>query len=183
MHAGKDTLGEHLVLHQGYTRLAFADLLKEAIWTLNPLVPLDTALPTFRAYRLQDIGRDRAPDGTPIERANACKDIPEVRRLLQAMGNEVGQGLFGKDFWVEKTLAKINDGDRVVITDVRYPHEATAIQGVGGVVIRVTRPGHVVASDHPSETMVDLVPANYDVVNDGSLDALFRNAEGMLRRG
>src|SRR5690606_13247424 len=68
----------------------------------------------------------------------------EVRRILQRMGTESIRAL-DQDFWVRvawKTIEAI-DGP-VVITDVRYPNEATSLQaarrsGTVAYLVRITR--------------------------------------------
>ena len=83
----------------------------------------------------------------------AKKRYPEYRELLQRMGTEVGRELYGENFWVDRVLSQIktyehideavtNFGGEVVydgranyvITDVRFPNEANAVQSVGGKI-------------------------------------------------
>jgi hypothetical protein len=68
---------------------------------------------------------------------------PEVRKLLQSLGTELGRNVFGEDIWVKHTfvwMALMNKNwgiNKFIIPDIRYPNELTNIQNVGGVVYRV----------------------------------------------
>lgn len=178
--SGKDTLGEHLVAVHGYTRFAFADLLKQAVVALDPWVPLHDDIPGLGVYRLSELIADRA--GGLEELKN---ELPEVRRLLQAMGNEVGQGIFGPYFWVDQVLDRVLPSISrrpVVITDVRYPHEGDRIHAHYGKVIRVKRPSTDEHGDmHASETAVDLVKYDALVVNDSTIAAYLADSVEALR--
>lgn len=179
-YSGKDTLAEHLVAEYGYRRVAFADKVKEAVYALNPWVALDNIYPALGVYRLQELTAEYEGDD-PVTLVNHVKHYDEVRRLLQGMGNEVGQGVFGKHFWVELVLRQIQPGEMIVISDVRYPHEADAIREVGGCVIRVTRPSQPSIGNHPSEALVDECKVQVDVVNDSTIAEYVSNAVEALR--
>jgi hypothetical protein len=98
---------------------------------------------------------------------------PGVRVLLQRFGSDVGREMFGEGFWVEQAFRGLGDED-VVFTDVRFPNEAEAIRGRGGVVWNVVRPGVGVANGHVSECALDGFVFDATIVNDGSLDDLER---------
>lgn len=63
----------------------------------------------------------------------------------------------------------------VAVTDVRYPNEAQALRDMGGLIVRVHRPGHMpLAADtaqHSSEQHAAL-QADADIHNTGGLDDL-----------
>ncbi|NDB86541.1 MAG: DUF4406 domain-containing protein, partial [Alphaproteobacteria bacterium] len=84
--SGKDTVGD-ILTQNGYTKFSFAAELKQAIYNLNPLVSVDGM-----TYQRSLIGFD-------LDQAKVL--YPEIRKLLQRMGTEVGRKLFGEDFWVE----------------------------------------------------------------------------------
>jgi hypothetical protein len=160
---GKDTSGALLVERYGFRKLAFADSLREAVATLNPIIPL-AAGPIRYTDLLDAVGYEEA------------KKEPEVRRLLQVMGTEVGRNIFGQDCWVQALALRLQDDprppeeQRTVVTDVRFPNEAAAIRQWGGKVIRVRRldgqNGEPFDSgidrNHPSEAFVDSLPVDYE---------------------
>jgi hypothetical protein len=170
--AGKDTLAELLVKTGRYTRMAFADALKQDVATMlygNP-----------------------APGN--IARLNADKrGIPEVRSLLQSYG--VARRALQPDYWVDRLFNEWDrylyfsrkgtglyicgeNGDiatppsRLVVPDVRFVNEADAIKERSGVIIRVHRPrfDNGLTEEqklHPSETELDTYSFDYRVFNAG----------------
>ena len=64
--SGKDTVANYLVEHHGYTRVAFADAIRDALYELNPYIANNLRV----AEVVDDYGWDIA------------KTNPEVRRLL-----------------------------------------------------------------------------------------------------
>jgi len=169
--SGKDTFAHGL---PGYTRVAFADPLRQAALALDPIVGRP-ALPGELAP-MRDVRLSEVVDAIGWERAKDC--VPEVRRILQRLGTESIRAI-DPDFWIRAAKAQIDaiDGD-VVVTDVRYPNEADAIQTMGGILVRIERPGLPSDGDpHPSESALDDYPVDVVVQNIGSIEALQRTAE------
>lgn len=152
--SGKDTAAEALK-ELGYERVAFADVLRSAVYALNPLMP--------DGRRVQDIVDEIGWDSAKV-------NFTEIRTLLQRMGTEVGRNLLGENVWVDTALSSLDESGSYVVTDCRFPNEADAIRDRGGLVYRIARRGVERANDHPSETSLD----NYDfdgiLVNDGTVD-------------
>lgn len=168
--SGKDTAAAHLVARCGFRRLAFADTLRTALYALDPYVA--TADGTHALTDLVDRkGWDEA------------KKIPDVRRLLQRIGTEVGRDLLGADIWVDMTLSGVERGERIVVTDVRFPNEAAAIKARGGIVVEIVRPEVTGLAgsngDHASEAMA--FPRDTSIVNDGTAAELGRHLAALLR--
>lgn len=164
---GKDTVGGMLVAH-GFTRYAFADQLKALAYYVDPVVTdyADGEGPNLRLSAVVDnVGWEDA------------KAEPEVRRFLIALGLGVRDHI-GWDSWVRACAKVIDDDDAgdVVITDVRFPNEADWVHAQGGIIIRVTRPHHrdVVDPNNESERHVATLDADYDIVNNRTLDELQR---------
>ncbi len=182
--AGKDTVAAHLVANYGYTRYAFADIMRTAALALDPIIPQHDGMPeTVRLSNFFDDATAPTVDEWEIAKAN-----PEVRRLLQRLGTEVGRDLFGQDFWVDRTFDAIDfnrdlgPDARVVITDVRFDNEVAAVHEKGGRVVRVRRPMIVPAIlEHPSETALDDF-AYFDHVldNDRDIAALHDRVDDMM---
>jgi hypothetical protein len=154
--SGKDTFAARLVEAHGYTRLAFADALKEAALALDPIVV------GFHEIRLSHI---LARDGG----WEHAKELPEVRRTLQRFG--VGIRELDPGFWLRVVAdrARATLGP-VVITDVRFPNEADWVEAMGNLV-RIRRPGLVSTDNHISETALDGRFA-WSVTNDSTVEQL-----------
>jgi dephospho-CoA kinase len=158
---GKGSVASVLV-EAGYTEVMFSTGVKELALRINPVID-DTRLAT-------------AVDVVGWEGA---KRRPEVRRILQAIGNEVRE-IIGKNAWVDalhRTL-DFTTPVRYVISDLRYVNEAVWVQRMGGEVWRVERPANFNSGlspeqqAHPSEAEVDLLYADLFITNDGTLEAL-----------
>jgi hypothetical protein len=155
--SGKDTAADHLVGKHGFTRYSFAAPMKEAMYRLNPIVSSD-AIGNFRYKDLVDVyGLDKAKESHP-----------EIRRLLQVFGTEVGRDMFGENFWVDLALSSAKE-DLVVISDVRFKNEADGIKAAGGQVWRINRVGIGPVTDHASEVDLDSYSFDYIIDNDFSV--------------
>ena len=161
---GKDTAAQVLLEELRFQRIAFADPIKGALLALDPLVP-GTGPGEF--LRLSEFAEGR--DWSEI------KEYPEVRRLMQIMGTEVGRNLFDPEIWVRLAERKLEStlsvGD-VVITDVRFPNEARLIRGYGGVLVRIDRPGFGPVNEHVSDRASERWAYDYRIENDSNVSAL-----------
>lgn len=155
--AGKDTVGRMLVNRYDFTRRAFADPLKEA------------ALAALEGFN---------PKAAATVREHGWESLkewdPRYRRYLQAFGTEAIRSL-DPDFWPRVTLDKVEPGERVVVTDVRFPNEVEAVKRHGGLVVRVDRPG-CGGGSHASE-QVELLDVDAVLDNSGTLPALARQVD------
>lgn len=161
---GKDAVAEILVRDRGFTRVAFADAVREAVYTLDPQVD------GFTLRELVDgIGWDKAKAHT------------EVRRLLQAMGTELARKTWRDDFWVALLMDRYTGQDWVV-SDCRFINEVNAIQVMGGKVYRIERPGVGPINDHVSETGLDSFTGFDDfILNHGTLEDLAVEVKRVVR--
>ncbi|MFF3015849.1 hypothetical protein [Streptomyces sp. NPDC057939] len=165
--SGKDSAAQALV-EGGWRRDAFADRLKDFLLRQNPLVP---AHPDTPPYRLVNLIAAYGWEG-------AKEKFPEVRRLLHTTGSDAGRVTLGEDVWVN-ALFKDHEPEReaLVVSDVRFPNEARAIQSRGGVVIWIDRPGVGPAKDQhglPYVSEIGLRNWKFDatLMNDGTLEDL-----------
>jgi hypothetical protein len=154
--SGKDTVAELLCLNYDYKRVSFADPMREALYVLSPRIDSIVRLSEY----VDDYGWDTA------------KQNPEVRRLLQVFGTEIGRKQFGTDFWVDMALKDLDSNSLVVISDVRFPNEAEAIKKLGGSIWRINRHNHSAVNGHLSEHAMDNYMFNHVIYNDGTLDDL-----------
>lgn len=160
--AGKDSLADELVRNHGFTRVGFADALKESLLVLNPFVPTDEGRGFERLSEL--VGREG------WERAK--RNYPEVRRLLQSLGAEAVRDRLGKDMWIHVADREVQRHDRVVIPDVRYRNETDYVRGYGGIVVSIRRPLYSETDGTHSSEQTDRLPYDVLLINDGDLDDL-----------
>lgn len=124
---GKDFLASVLVEKFNYARVSLADAIRDAVYKLNPIVDVnqDTGEPKRLRPLVDKFGWD-------IKR-----QLPEVRRLLQMMGTEVGRG-WDEDFWLDRASGAWGKWD-VVVTDTRMTNEIERIRAMGGFIWRIER--------------------------------------------
>lgn len=181
--AGKDTIGAELVKDFGYSRVAFADALKQVAFDSDPLV---SALPEnpagrggFQMIRLSDLVRFVGWD-------YAKTTFPDVRRYLQRLGVAMRDAQPG--VWVTLAArairAELDNGRNVVVTDVRFADEVDAIHAFGGVVFRVIgRDGRDLGANagHVSE-LTDALDYDATLNNNGTPQEAARAAHGWAVR-
>lgn len=176
---GKDTAAEVLVREHGYRRIGFADKLKEFALAINPDLYPSVA------------SNVRANEGvlrTLVARYGwdeAKSRYPKVRTYLQVLGVAAREA-FGEGFWVGQALDSLvplidHDEINIVISDVRFVSEAMQIKQLGGVVVKVIRPGHGAVNDHISEHELDDWEFDYVLRNDGTKDDLGYEVGKMIK--
>jgi hypothetical protein len=132
--SGKDTAANYLIDKFGFEPFAFADNLKDTLAYIFqwPRDMLEGATPESRTWRerVDPWWADRLgmPNFTP-------------RYAMQYIGTDVMRENFHDDLWIfnlERRLFMANR-ENVVVRDVRFPNEMSAIKRLGGSVIRVKR--------------------------------------------
>lgn len=171
--SGKDSVALEMRRLGRYHRVAFADALKEVALALDPTI--SSSFVNYEPRRLSFY-----VDSFGWE---AAKEHNEVRRTLQRLGVAVREHV-SPTAWVDVVAGKADElrlqGERVVVTDVRFPNEAKAIRHDGGVLLRVTRPGLPQDDLHISETALDNYPHDVLIENDGTLEDLHRKVRTTL---
>lgn len=111
-----------------------------------------------------------------------------VRDFLQKLGTEGLRDGLHVNTWVNALMAdyKCVPADRApggwdcpnwLITDTRFPNEASAIKDKGGILLKVTRPGIGPINNHPSETALNQWNFDYEIQNNGSLEDLINSVK------
>jgi len=159
--SGKDEVAKILVSEYGFTRVAFADPIRELLYEMNP---------NFRDTLLQQAVDNYGWD--------EVKKDQSVRRMLQNLG--VGaRKTFGKNFWVQQALRRVHFEENWVITDVRFQNEANAIRKYDNAELwRIKRPGVEAVNGHISEHDLDDYKFDQILKNEGTLEDL----TNMVRR-
>lgn len=149
---GKDTFAEKLY-QKGYVRLSMADPIKDAAKLLFG----------FDNDQLYGSEKDQIDEryGT----------MP--RKILQQLGTDFCRS-FHDDIFVNRLVERAHAHDLVVVPDIRFPNEASAIKDqLNGVLIRIRRPETTILAEaskqHISETLFDQIHADFVIENNGSL--------------
>lgn len=176
--SGKDTFAARLIADHGFTKVAFAEPMRAMLKAQDPIVDWIGDDVRIDPIHLTDV---LGPD----DDWETAKELPEVRRLLQALGTEAGRAILGENVWVDAAFRVVDSiPGPVVITDVRFPNEADFVERWPGSVtyglfVRVHRPGLPQNDLHPSETALDDRIANVRVINDGTIADLHRAADAI----
>jgi hypothetical protein len=168
---GKDTVADYLAQKYGFEKYSFANPLKRG------------AMEMFGFTEEQVFGDLK----DVIDPVWGCTP----RQVLQVLGTELLQydiqnhipafKEIGRLIWV-KNFARFyenNPGKNLSIADVRFNHEVAAIKQLGGVIIKVVRPGMPDGDFHASEIEIDEMPYDHLIINDGSLEDLYNKVESI----
>jgi dephospho-CoA kinase len=183
---GKSTVAKILEDDFGFQIVGLTDKLKAVLLGANPFVTHTKRLKEIIAEYGWELAKDT---------------FPEVRRLMQDLATEGVRDNLGDDTWLDawqKSLPRETiterawDGAIVMEThiyghaatpDVRFPNEVVRIRSIGGVVWKVTRPGYAVTSDkHRSETQTTAIEPDALIVNNGTVDDLYRTVHATMSR-
>jgi hypothetical protein len=180
--AGKDTVGNILVTKHGFTRVSFADVLKEEVSNVFSL-PLH-------------FFHDRSTKDTPLlewpilsnrltKAALGDAILNEHRhytpRLLCIYYASVMRG-FSEDIWIAKASRQMDKlPGNVVITDLRFLNEADWVRRQFGKVIRIERGDVIHTLQHESETQLNGLNFDHTISNSGTVGELDVKVSEMLR--
>jgi hypothetical protein len=197
--SGKNTAADYLKRSHGYTQLAFADALKDTVgnifrWPRHLLEGDTDESRIFRETIDQWWGR----------RLGIKNFTP--RYALQHIGTDVFRQHFSDSIWilcVESKIAELQEhGYSVVVTDVRFPNEMSALRSLGArslLISPVQKPAwYDVARGLPSHNltqgMQDLYPSVHaseyawvqeqfdaEIVNSGTINDLYDHIEAQLK--
>lgn len=129
--SGKGTVADILAKKHNFTKLSFADTLKDATAAIFgwPRHLLEGDTDESRAFREQKDEWWSARFGYDFT----------ARMALQMMGTEAGRDVFHEDIWLCSLERRMELYPNVVIADVRFPNEIEFIQSKGGFIVRVNR--------------------------------------------
>lgn len=130
---GKGTVGQHLVEKHGYRSTSFARALKDSVASMFrwPRELLEGDTPESREWREQVDPWWSKRFGRPVT----------PRWALQYFGTDVVRMHFHTNMWIWSLERQILElGDRVVVTDARFPNEVNLLRDMGGKVLWIRRP-------------------------------------------
>lgn len=163
--AGKDVVASFYKYQLGLEVIGFSDPLNDMLKVLNPIVLLS---PERGVLRYSDLVEEMGYVD--------AKEIPEVRRLLQYFGTEIGRKMIDTDIWTnlvkQRSSDLLNVGKSVVVTGVRYPNELKMIESLAGHTLWIDRPGFEALANHTSDTSLSMEDFQHVLVNDGTIGEL-----------
>lgn len=190
--SGKGTVADILVNKKDFTKISFADSLKDATAAIFgwPRALLEGDTDESREFREKKDEWWSEKTGLYIT----------PRNMLQKLGTEAGRDVIHDDLWVLSAERKIGMYKDVVIPDVRFPNEMKIIQNMGGFIVRVKRGDdpewYNTAKRANLECNTDLMmdypihysewawighPTDYQLDNVGAISMLESDIEHMIR--
>jgi hypothetical protein len=158
--SGKDTAGSFVLSYLGGYTYSFASPIKRMLAQIG----VDLNDPYWDA---------RKDDVIPLLGVSP-------RRLMQTLGTEWGQNLVRGDIWVIMAQDRfLRSGVGMIVTDVRFEHEANWIRESGGRIVHLTGRAREV-EEHSSEAKLDIDPADFVLNNSGSREDLQDNLKAMF---
>ena len=143
--SGKSTLSKYLVDNYDFTRVSFADPLKQICINAGMVTP---------------------------EECYGENKTEHSRWVLQKVGTEIFRNQIDPNYWVEelhRTLHELlDDGlSRFVIDDLRFPNEANFVKSYPtGTTIRLIREDFLdstAGTTHASESLQDTITPDYTI--------------------
>ena len=131
--SGKDTVADYLVNTHGFSRIAYAGVIKDAT---AAIFGWDRTLLEGRTKQSRE-WREQTDQWWAKK-----LDMPHFtpRWVLQNFGTELFRKHFHTDIWIYAVEHRLmNSTDNIAISDVRFPNEIKSIKDSGGICIRSHR--------------------------------------------
>ena len=149
---GKDAAASFAIAAFGGYRYAFADPVRAMLRAGFGLDLLDPYWQTHKEDPIPAFG-GKSP-----------------RQLMQTLGTEWGQDLVHPHIWVILATGVLRQRGRgMVVSDVRFEHEARWVRTMGGLIVHIDRPAKEVNA-HRSEDGIAVAEKDAKVSNTGTLD-------------
>lgn len=169
--SGKSAAAFHLQKTQNVTRLRFAERLKRMCIAMG----LST----------------REIDGDLKKCVSDLLGGKTPQYAMQTLGTEWGRNLIHPDLWVNllhrDLQYEIRMGRRdFVIDDVRFRNELAYLNNLKSkkdyrvVIVKIIRTGNNLPSLHQSETEMEEFKSDVEIVNDLTLNVLYKNVENIF---
>ena len=158
--SGKDTCAD--MLPKSWQNIKFADPIKAMCRSFLRVQGLDEAM------------IERYTEGDLKETPSPYFNGKTARYFQQMSGTEFGRDLISESIWVDIAFRRAEQHKSVVITDARFENEEIALKERGYTLIRVVRPNLLdnEFSTHLSETYIDKMKVDHEIINDGTIEDL-----------
>ena len=187
--AGKDTVADYLVEHHGYTKLAFADALRDEVGrafdiSVKLLTQRETKEHPMSALALI---RCMSPEFVQLAAHGDLYKPRSPRQIMQWWGTEYRRAQ-EPHYWVDAFMTRLikehqQGNHRFVVTDVRNTNEAELLREMGASLWQITRPGFdIQPGAHSSETTGAEFAPDFQLVNDHSITHLHKQAYAALTK-
>lgn len=198
---GKGTISAILQAEYGFLGVDFADSLRGDMAVLNPIVgqwgyweTSDEVIDDKPAHGFSEpITYNQAIGRFGYERAK--EEYPEIVRLLQVYGTDVGRDRIDTNLWCDRWSTVVEDIEstpgtcHIVVSDVRFQSEVSAIAdrwwGHNHHFIGVVRPGYIhdpKADGHKSEILPELPGEKCTIIEASTVESLTEQLHIVMER-
>jgi len=169
--SGKSTAAAYLAKEHGFKRVNFKDALVAEMKERFP----DVLKGLLKHYYSEGKG--------VVEIDDLFRVKPTlVRSLMQNYGTNVRR-VDKPNYWVDQWVDKVKaTRGNIVVDDVRFFNELSAITELDGLLLRVTRPDITSPGNHVSETEQELFCEDFTISGEaGSHDAIYAQLEEVIK--
>jgi hypothetical protein len=174
MGSGKSVIAKYLEREHGFAVVKFAGALKAM--TRVFLSRLGYDVKTVERMVEGDLKEKPLPLFT--------NSVVTPRSIMQTLGTEWGRHEIDLHVWTKVAMAEaalfMQQGQSVVIDDMRFFNEFQAVRMAGGLIVKVHRPGAQKTVGHVSEGALSDVEFDRALVNDGTIEDLHQKIEEII---
>lgn len=182
--SGKSTISNYLVNNEGFSKISFADYLKELIinvFLIDKSYLYDQNLKELKCFNFvtdlnfyKKISKYVSEDVTYL--FNKIININTSRELLQFIGTDILRA-HDENFHVKKTLLKIqnNLNTNFVCDDVRFKNELLGLKSLNAEEYFIIRPYNWNVSNHASEISINWFDINKIIINNNDVNILINS--------
>lgn len=193
---GKNTVGDYLVEHHGFAKLAFADTIRNEVGhAFDVSIKLLTQRET-KDHPMTALALGRCMDAAFVHRvwshpgrrgADDLRTPRSPRQITQWWGTEyrcADDPYYVVDALTTRFVKAHSEGQqRFVVTDVRKGIEADLLRELGASLWQITRPGFDPKPDaHSTETTGAEFKPYHQLVNNHSITHLHKQAYALLTK-
>ncbi len=155
---GKDTAAEYLINHHNYTRLSFADPLRDFVFAVDDSI----------AGVVNEKGWEAAK-----------REHPFVRATLKRIGN-AARNHISPNVWLNALESQMSPEADYVITDTRFWNEADMIRNMDGWIVPIIGRGDMGIEDDNNVSQIMSYYEEWTIDNSGDIFQLESAVEDLL---
>lgn len=167
MQMGKTTVAKYLISKYGYETVILARTLKRMLEVF-----------------LQDLGYTSHYAQEMIYGTRKEIVIPELgvtpRHLMQTLGTEWARTYVHPDVWIKICTANLIKNQPYVSEDIRFLNEGEAFREAGFKIVKIINPRVPIIRNHASEGELDNYSFDYVIINDGTIEDLYKKIDILL---
>lgn len=165
--SGKDTAVKYLVENHEFFRVSIAEPVYNILYATNPIVSRKEGHGDCCYIRVQDLVNEKGWEAAKVE-------SQEIRELLQRLASEGIRTELGASTLIDRAISIVKDRGPLnsAVSDLRFAEESSWVRQLGGVVVRVSRPGVGPVNSHVTEQRLSDKAIDFEISNDSDIPTL-----------